>query len=55
MAKHKTSGIQIPSKPDWMNDSDYKHAINDEVRTGDGGDNIHAGLMPITIHPEECL
>ena len=43
VAKHKTSGIQIPSKPDWMNDSDYKHAINDEFRTGDGGDNIHAG------------
>lgn len=26
-----------------MNNTDYKRTVNDEYRTGDGGDNIHAG------------
>lgn len=52
--KHKNRyRITIPPKPDWMNQSDYDKAINNEYRTGDGGDNVHAGAN--YTHSSGCV
>jgi len=45
--------ISIPEKPEGMNQSDYENAVNNEFRTGDGGDNLHAG--PTKNHSSGCV
>jgi RHS repeat-associated protein len=45
--------ISIPENPPGMNQSDYDQAIDNEFRTGDGGDNIHAG--PNQNHSSGCV
>ena len=45
--------IQIPNRPPDMNQNDYQNAINNEFRTGDGGDNIHSGVD--SRHSSGCV
>ena len=54
VAKHNPNyGIVVPDRPHGMNENDYNSAINNEFRTGDGGDNIHAG--PNQNHSSGCV